>query len=765
MTQEIKSGATEADRGQPRVRPLRDLEPGRDPSVGSGEPEPSLSDYLATLAEGRWLIVVSVIGAVAAAVAFVLLKAPTYRADILVQVEEKTEGKGGLDALSDLLGSKTPAETEMEIIRSRYLVGSVVDQLALDVAARPRTFPLVGGAMFRRRAGLDEVAAPLLGLRRYAWGGERITVTRVTVPEWLLGRPLTLVAQDGGKFVLHGPEGEEILEGTVGEASAGEVSPPGSRKRARVELFVSELRGRPGTEFRVVRSRRSEVIQQLQQTLNISEKGKKTGVLQVALEGGSPERVTSTLDAIANTYLRQNVERKSAVAEKTLAFLQQQLPALKGNVDAAEVAIERYQKTHGSVDVTLETGAAIDREVEIEKGLAETDVQLAELREKFTDSHPVIATLKQKMAQMRGEKEKLDARLKNLPTAELDSARLMRDAKVATELYVLLLNKAQELRVVKEGTIGNVRILDTAVLPYEPVSPKKGSTLVLSLVLGLAVGLTLAFVKQAFSNGLNDPDVVERQTGLSVFASVPRSERELELWRRAGKRARVPVLVDTDPDDLAVESMRSLRTSLQFALVDAPSRILAVLGPSPAGGKTFISVNLAYVLAEQGKRVVLVDADLRKGRLHKYLDGKRENGLSEVIGGTLPLEAAIRRSGENVDIISSGKTPPNSSALLASESFQRIVAELAGRYDFVVLDTPPVLAVTDATLVARLAGVNLLVLRAGQHAPREIALTLKRLEQGGARVHGVVMNDMHTGMGSRRYAYYYRYDRDSEVAS
>jgi tyrosine-protein kinase Etk/Wzc len=174
-------------------------------------------------------------------------------------------------------------------------------------------------------------------------------------------------------------------------------------------------------------------------------------------------------------------------------------------------------------------------------------------------------------------------------------------------------------------------------------------------------------------------------------------------------------------------------------------------------------VNLAYVLAEQGKRVVLVDADLRKGRLHKYLDGKREHGLSEVIAGTIPLDSAIRRSGENVDIISSGKTPPNPSTLLASESFERILAELARRYDFVLLDTPPVLAVTDATLVARLAGVNLLVLRAGQHAPREIVLAMKRLEQGGARVHGIVMNDMHTGMGSRRYYYYYQYKRDPTV--
>jgi tyrosine-protein kinase Etk/Wzc len=162
--------------------------------------------------------------------------------------------------------------------------------------------------------------------------------------------------------------------------------------------------------------------------------------------------------------------------------------------------------------------------------------------------------------------------------------------------------------------------------------------------------------------------------------------------------------------------------------------------------------------------VVLVDADLRKGRLHRYLDGKRAGGLSELISGTISLDQAVRHAVDNVDIISSGKSPPNPSALLASDAFDRIVSELSGRYDFVLLDTPPVLAVTDATIVARRAGVNLLVMRAGRHTLREIALAMKRLDQGGARLHGAVMNDMSTGPGHQRYYYYYGYERDTDAS-
>jgi tyrosine-protein kinase Etk/Wzc len=387
-------------------------------------------------------------------------------------------------------------------------------------------------------------------------------------------------------------------------------------------------------------------------------------------------------------------------------------------------------------------------------------MQRAELRLRFTDSHPALVAVREKLEQLNAARQGANNRMKQLPEAELELARLMRDVQVANELYLLLLNKAQELKVVKSGTIGNVRIIDSAVVPRFPVRPRKARIVLLSVLAGLGGGFVLARVRQTLSRAVADPDVVERETGLAVFAAVPRSGREVALASRTAKRVPRPVLADTDPDDLAVESLRSLRTSLQFVLVEAPSRVLTILGPSPGVGKTFCAVNLAYVLAEQNKRVALVDADLRKGRLHKYLDGVRGNGLSEVISGGIHLEQAIRRAGDNVDIISSGKTPPNPAALLASDAFQRIVSELAHRYDFVLLDTPPVLAVTDATVVARLSGVNLLVVRAGRHPVREIALSVKRLEQGGARVHGAVMNDMSTGPGHNRYYYYYQYKPD-----
>jgi len=510
-----------------------------------------------------------------------------------------------------------------------------------------------------------------------------------------------------------------------------------------------------------MRLRRNEVIAALQEELRISEKGKKTGILQIALDGPDAGRVAAILDAIAQTYLRQNVERKSAEAEKTLDFLSAQLPNVKANLEAAEAELERYRTKAGSNDISLETKATLDHAIDVERAAQELQIQEAELAQRFTESHPIRAALREKLARVKTEKSAIDARLKNLPANELEQVRRMRDVKVTGDVYVLLLNKAEELRIVKSGTIGYVRIIDRAFLPDKPVSPKKALSLAVSAVLGLALSIGVAWVRESLSRGMAAPDAIERETGLPVFAAVPHSAHEERSVRGTRKRGALPVLATTNPDDVAVESIRSLRTSLHFALAQAPNRIIGVLGPSPGIGKTFCAINLAHVLAESGKRVVVVDTDLRRGRLHQYSDGVRAPGLSEAIAGIASLEEVARASGRGVDIITSGEMAPNASALRGSASFAGIVADLGRRYDYVVLDTAPVLAVTDATLVATLSSVNLLVLGAGQHVAREIMFALRRLEQGGARVHGAVLNNMTSSSSARHYYYYSHPDGSS----
>jgi tyrosine-protein kinase Etk/Wzc len=739
-------------RGEVPLEVVESPPPAPEPAgYSSGDPGPdevSLSEYLDVLVAGRWLVAGAVALALLAGAGYAFLAPPVFRTDALVQVEDRKAGVGLLGDLSSAFGDSSAAETEIEILRSRALVGAVVRALALDVVAAPRRLPLAGGAIARRHPG-EEVAPPLLGLAAYGWGGEKITLDRLEVPPELVGEPLTLVAGEGGRYRLLGPDGP-LLEGEVGSAAAGRG----------IGLFVSELHARPGLEFVLVREARDETIAKLQEELRISEKGKKTGILRLALDGRDPRLAAAILDTLATAYVRMNVERRSAEAGKTLEFLEAQLPILRANLEAAERELEGYRSAKGSVDVTLEGRTAIERAVEIERAVSTLKVEHAALRQRFTEDHPALVALANKVRRLESERDAVEARLKKLPHAELESVRRTRDVKVANELYLVVLNKAQELKVVKEGTIGNVRVLDAAIVPAKPVAPRKAAVLALSLLAGLGLGVAGAFVRRALEQGVEDPEAIERATGIGVHATVPHSTLQRAAEQRARKERRpVPLLAREEPRELAVESLRSLRTSLQFALAEARTPIVAVSGPAPSVGKSFIAANLAHVLGEAGKRVLAIDADLRRGRLHQYFGEERGRGLAEAVAGSVTVGEVIRETrSPNVTLLTTGALPPNPSELLASERFERLLADLAARHDVVLVDTSPVLAVTDSALVARRAGVNLLVLRAGRHPPRELAAALRQLGRNGALVHGIVLNDVRLDRGlGRRNAYHYQY--------
>jgi tyrosine-protein kinase Etk/Wzc len=707
--------------------------------------EPSLREYLAVIAGERWLVATVAAVALAAGAAYAWLATPIYRADLLVQVEDKKKG-GALGELSALFSEGSPAETEVEILRSRTIVGGVVDALKLEIEAEPRRFPIIGSALARGRDA-QEPARALPGFGRFGWGGEAIALSRLeVVSEGVEAELPVLVARGEGRYELRAGDGRLVASGAVGERVQG----------GGVELFVSELRARPGTEFVLSRRSREEVVAALQSGVRISERGKKTGILQLALDGEDPVRITQILNGLAAAYVRQNVDRRSAEAEQTLAFLETQLPVLRAELEGAEARLEAHRTRAGGVDVTMETQAAVARSADVEKAIAELNVEVGALRQRFTEAHPVLAAARARLARLQADRGGIEARLRKLPEAELAAARLLRDVKVANELYLTLLDKAQELKVVKSGTLANVRVLDPAVSSSRPISPRRPAVLALSLLLGLALGVAAAFGRRAMDQGVEDPEELERVTGVAVHASIPRSVREEAVPTGKGEARLLAVRA---PEDLAIESLRSLRTSLQFALLDAPSRVVAITGPAPSVGKSFVTCNLAHVVAESGKRVVVIDADLRRGRLHACFGGERSPGLSEVLSGAVAWKEAVRPTGSpGVHLLPGGARPPNPSILFDGERFGRLIGELGAAYDLVLIDTPPVLAVTDAALAAAHASVALCVLRSGRHPIREVSAALRRLAHGGVRVDGFVLNavELDRGLGARS-AFHYQY--------
>ncbi|UVL98005.1 polysaccharide biosynthesis tyrosine autokinase [Pseudomonas atacamensis] len=701
-----------------------------------------------SLIDQKWLIGALTGAFMVTGVAYAVLATPVYLANALVQVEPKKNDMLGFSDLNSMLGGQSPSVTEIGIIKSRAVIGKTVDDLRLDIDVTPNTFPLIGGFLSRRYRGDSEtsVAPPRFGLNSYAWGGARLEFTRLQLPKDLLGKKLTLIAGEQQRFELFDENDNLLAEGVVGEAFANDG----------VEGQIAHLSANPGTRFQVVRNPRIVTIQGYQDALDISEQGKESGIIRLALASSDAAEAVKILNKIASLYVEQNVRRTSAEAAQSLAFLQSQLPQVKRDLAKASDALNAYQ-THGkTVNISLETQSVLGQSVALETRISELKMQQAELDRKFTKQHPAYRALMTQIGELTQQQKSLEGKVQDLPATQQELLNLTRDVEVASQIYTQLLNKSQELDIVRAGAVGNVRLIDTADVDLtNPIKPKKPLIVLIATLLGAFVGVALVLLRKSLSRGLEGPEGIE-QLGLPVYASIPYSALQEEEDNKKG-RARDGVdkpaylLALRNPTDLSIESIRSLRTCLHFAGLDSTNNRIMISGPSPQVGKTFVSSNLAAVMALSGQRVVLIDADMRKGHLHKTLNTPISNGLSDLLVKRCTLEQAINKvEVDNLHFISRGQVPPNPSELLMHANFRELLAELSERYDLVIIDTPPLLAVTDAAIVGREAGISLIVTRFGVNPAKEIELTIRRFAQNGIELKGAVFN----GVEKRAASYY-----------
>lgn len=705
--------------------------------------EIDLGDLLGVLIENRWLIVAITLVIFALGTAYAFLATPIYKADGLLQVEEKKAGLGDLD-INALFEGDTAVTAEIEILRSRSVVGTVVDNLNLDIMAEPYYFPIVGAAIARMGDASDR---------------PEIQIDTLDVPDSLLGQSLELVSLSSTNYELFDADGNSLLRGVVGESVNAT-----QRGGDSITVFVAKLQAEKGQAFVVRRESRLRTIEDLKKNLRVAEQGKASGILSVSLEGEDPKNISRQVNEIANVYVRQNVERKSAEAEQTLEFLDEQLPVVKQDMETAEVALNTYRLEKGSIDLPLETQAILETIVTAEGKLNELQQERDKVTQAFTPAHPMVIALDRQIERLNGELEELNGQVRELPNTQQEVLRLVRDAEVNTGLYTSLLNMAQELRVVKAGTVGNVRVIDYAVKAQKPIKPKKSTVLLLSLMLGGLVGVAAAFVRKALNVGVEDPDLIEKQVNIPVYATIPHSKDQDKIFKDLqSKQAERAILASYNPDDVAIESLRNLRTALHFGMMDVQNNCIMIAGPSPSVGKSFVSVNLAAVLTSNDKKVLLIDGDMRRGHLHQYLGIDRENGLSDFISGEIPIGQTLHQSTiRGLTFIPTGKIPPNPAELLLHKRFTNCLSVLAPRFDHIIIDSPPILAVTDATIIGQQAGATLMVLKAGLHPIRVIELGVRRLQQAGVNLRGLLLNDVvmqSTRYGAGKYIYQYSYKK------
>jgi tyrosine-protein kinase Etk/Wzc len=716
-----------------------------------------------SLIDQKWLIGALTGAFMATGVAYAVLATPVYLANALVQVEPKKNDMLGFSDLNSMLGGQSPSVTEIGIIKSRAVIGKTVDDLRLDVDVTPNTFPVIGGFLARRYRGETEssVAAPRFGLNSYAWGGERLEINRLNLPKELLGKKLTLIAGEQHQFQLFDENDNLLVEGVAGEAFA----------KDGIEGQIAQLSANPGTRFEVVRNPRIVTIQSYQDALDIAEQGKESGIIRLALASTDAAEAVKILNKIASLYVQQNVQRTSAEAAQSLAFLQGQLPQVKRDLAKASDALNGYQTRGKTVNISLETQSVLEQVVSLDTRISELKMQQAEMDRKFTRQHPAYRALMTQIGELTQQQKALESKAQDLPATQQELLNLTRDVEVASQIYTQLLNKSQELDIVRAGAVGNVRLIDSADVDLtSPVKPKKALIVLIATFLGAFFGVALVLLRKSLSRGLEGPEAIE-QLGLPVYASIPYSALQQEedskkIRAKDGADKPAYLLALRNPTDLSIESIRSLRTCLHFAGLDSTSNRIMISGPSPQVGKTFVSSNLAAVMAQSGQRVVLIDADMRKGHLHKTLNTPIDNGLSDLLVKRCSLEQAIHKvEVDNLHFISRGQVPPNPSELLMHANFRELLAQLSELYDVVIIDTPPLLAVTDAAIVGREAGISLIVTRFGVNPAKEIELTIRRFAQNGIELKGAVFNGVEkraaSYYGNGGYGYYnYEYASD-----
>ncbi|MHB5891633.1 polysaccharide biosynthesis tyrosine autokinase [Klebsiella pneumoniae] len=710
-------------------------------SSSKDEDELDLGRLIGEIIDHRKLIVSITAFFTLLALVYVVFSTPIYQADALIQVEQK-QGNAILNNLSQMLPDSQPQSApEIALIQSRMILGKTVDDLNLQTIIKKSYFPIFGRG-FARLLGENEGSLSISRLYVHNVGNDSVK--------------LKLTVRDGKHYEID--FNNKKINGYVGQLYENDD----------FSIKVDKMDAKPGSEYNIYYESRLKAISDLQNTLSVADQGKDTGMLTISLTGEDPSIIERIVESISDNYLAQNIARQAAQDAKSLEFLNKQLPQVRSDLDIAEDKLNQYRRKNDSVDLSLEAKSVLDQIVNVDNQLNELTFRESEISQLYTKEHPTYKALMEKRKTLQEEKAKLNKKVSTMPETQQEILRLSRDVESGRAVYMQLLNRQQELSIAKSSAIGNVRIIDNAVTQPKPVKPKKVLIVLLGFVFGGVISICIVLLRVFLRRGIESPEQLE-ELGINVYASVPVPEIISKTASKKGTFTKKQndfdkgLLALVNPTDLAIEAIRGLRTSLHFAMMESRNNILMISGASPNAGKTFISSNLAAVISQSGKKVLFIDTDMRKGYAHKLFNVQPENGLSDYLSKRIELEKVIKQTSiAGLEFISRGMITPNPAELLMHQRMGEFLNWANEHYDMVILDTPPILAVTDAAVIGNYAGTTLLVARFELNTTKEMTIAFKRFDQSGINVKGCILNGIvkkassYYGYGYHHYGYSYK---------
>ena len=673
---------------------------------------------------------------------------PTFRADALLQIDDKSSGLPALgEDISDLLGSQdSKAQTEAELIRSRMILEPVVNMLNLRISLSD---PKIGFVDRIKSSRTDTQVNSTKGVSLKTSDGQA-QVSQFNVSQSYLNQSFTLTKSKTG-FTLSNDFDE----------FKGELNKPHLFKGVdgQIQIIVSDL---PANEHPVTIIKKSLQVttNDINQVMSVVEKGKQTGIIELSMTGSNQQQTSLMLKEIVLSYIKQNQSRGSEDTTNTINFMETQIPLLKKKLEDAEGVFNEFRKKYGTIDVAKEAELLLTENSQIDLQLNELKLKRADLTTYYTEEHPLVIQINEQIAVLNARKQDIDNTIGGLPELQREFLKLSQDTEINREIYLTLLKNYQQLQIAKAGQTGFARIIDLPISTFKAIAPKKAIIWVLALLLGLMLGSMLVLIKNLFRNMVKDPERLEAKTGVSVIATIPRSP----LLTRLGKNKNLPnrLLAYADNNSLSYEAIKSLRTNLMFAMPDqgeigAHAKVILITGESPGVGKSFISANLAEVFAQLNKKVLVIDADMRLGALHKTFNMTQDNGLGDYLAKDVTLADVIHPTSiDYIDFMPRGHHSSNPASLLSSDKFNSMMTELNIHYDYIVIDTPPILAASDAIIISQYADKVLTVARYDKSVEGQVVYAIKQMNKANVLVDGIILNDVQQGIMSK-YSYHYSY--------
>ncbi len=732
------------------------------------EQQVSLQDYLNILYRSRWIILLSLVVALGATTFYTFTTPSVYEAQSTVLIQSTNTQERMLFDDMYFGNQSTMITNQIEILKSRALAELVVT--ALDHSNVRDSL-----VIFQPN---DE--------------GEIMTSREII--EWMQGNLEISHRKDTDLidiiFKAASPFEVAYIANVISKEFQGYNAETNKLEVSGLREFLDEQLGKKGEELQ----RAEEDLREYQEREKVASLDDETTQLvdrlaqaEAMLEGSQidlnsaqerklslsnqiddrKKNLSENLSGISTPYLEslQN-QLAEAVAEKAKYVI-----ALKSEIDnpnklSFEAQINGYEQKISAIREKLqEESEKIQASNMIKDVFQLSQGLLTSMLETETEIKSSIA----KIGALQGVVKEYEYRLESLPEKILQLARYERRKKVQEETFLMMKTKLEETKIQEASQAKNVRILDKAIEPLYPVKPNKKLNLMLGALIGLGLGIGIAFLLEYFDDSLKSPDEVEK-LGFNLLATIPKIEHE-KVEAKVKKKWDIPevgegekiesrLITHFDPRSPVSEAYRTLRTNLQFSKIEGSIKAILVTSSGPKEGKSTSIANLAITLAQMGSKVVLVDTDLRRPVIHSIFSEEKEDGLTNYMMGQLSLEKTIKKTFiDNLNIITSGVLPPNPSELLGSTKMEELVSILKEKFDMVLFDSPPVIAVTDAAVLSTKVDCVFLVISSGQTNREAIIRATTLLENVKSRLLGAVLNnvDYESNYGSSYYYYYHYY--------